>query len=918
MVSSARVLNPGTRLDTYEITSQIGEGGMGEVYRARDASLNRDVAIKVLRSLIANDPDRLARFKREAQALASLNHPHIAQIFGLERSDALSSAFIVMEFVDGEELAERIRRGPLPIDVALPIARQIAEALEGAHEQGIIHRDLKPANIKIKPDGTVKVLDFGLAKASDPAMSSSASLMNSPTLSMHATAAGIILGTAAYMSPEQARGRAVDKRADLWAFGCVLFEMLTGQRAFGGDDVTDTIVAVVSKDPNWQALPASTPLGIRRLLAHCLEKDPKKRLDSAAAARIEIDEAIAPGTATSLVVEPVAASRPFPWSQAIAWTMAVVAIGVAGWESRSRAGSTAPTAVYASIDAPPGFVLGEDDAIVPLPTRNPLAFTPDGRSIVVQAAKAGKPQLFLRSLDSPDARPIAGTEDARVPFVSPDGKWVGFWTANELKKVPIDGGTPTTICPVPAILGPYGATWGSGDVIVYADNESRRLFRVSSNGGTPVAISEHPPAQRRHIEPWFLPDGKRVLFSDASIMNAGDVRLMVQSIDGGSPVLVQALATHGRALPNGRLAFLRVGTLLTAPFDAATATTRGEPVAAMGSVMQSGIRGRFDADVGGGMLDVSSTGTLAAIRGPLTGSVLTPLAWVDRQSHVTPAAPAQGAPHGGTVWARISPDQSRIIVAIQTPMKRETWIVDRTRDVWTPCNNCADDFGSVAWSHDGRHMAATHDAGLSIHTVDASAPDEELVHEDNRLLLVAQWLPDGRIIYLSGDGATKFEIKVLEPGSHTGRTIVPMGVGNDPNVSPDARWLAYVTPQNGDDVVMVQAFPGPGPRMQVSAGAGTNPAWSADGRTLYYIGRGTSNRSETIMMAVDVRSGDTFEAGKPHELFRRAESQRCGIMRCYDVSADGSRFLFSDKASSVRETVSRFDLILNWTATLPH
>jgi Tol biopolymer transport system component len=884
---------------------------MGEVYRARDSSLHRDVAIKLLLPSVANDPDRLARFNREAQALASLNHPHIAQIYGLEKAPGPAgpgSLFIVMEFVDGNELAQTIARGPLPLDEALPIARQIAEALEGAHEQGIIHRDLKPANIKVRPDGTVKVLDFGLAKAAEPALSSSAGVMNSPTLSIHATQAGLILGTAAYMSPEQARGRAVDKRADLWAFGCVLFEMLTGKRAFGGDDVTDTIVSVVSKEPDWAALPAATPPGVRRLLQRTLEKDPKRRLDSAAAARLEIEEARGAAVAPH-VAAPV---RP-GWSVALPWALACVAAAaaaVAWWNGSQRASSTP---LYASLDAPSGFVLGEDDSITPLPTRTPIVFTPDGRALIIQAAKDGKPQLFLRPLDHPGARPIAGTEDAHVPFVSPDGKWIGFWTANELRKVPIEGGTPTTICAVKAPLGPHGAAWSAADVIVFGDYESARLMRVPATGGTPALLTPAPGLQRRHLSPFFLPDGRRVLYSDAAITDASDVRLMVQSLDGGEPKLVLASASDGRVLPSGQLAFMRLGTLMTVPFDASRAETKGDAVAALGSVMQSGVRGRLGADIGPGMFAVSKQGALAAIRGPLTGSVPSALIWVDQQGRETSADPTSTGPAGGNLWQRISPNGSRAIIAVQTPMHREIWFADWSRDLWTKCDSCPATFTSGVWSRDGRRIVMTTKTALVVHTVDGSATDEELMHEDGRVLLPTQWLADGRVVYESSADFSSFEIKVLDPGSHTGRVVTPMGTGSEPDVSPDGRWLAYTSREG---VVMVQAFPGPGAKTQVSAGSGSNGAWSPDGRTLYYLARASPGAPSTMMMAVDIRSGSAIDAGRPRELFQRLESQRCGIMRCFDVSPDGSRFLLRGR-SAKHESVDRLDLVLNWTTTLP-
>ncbi len=911
-------LAAGVRLGQYEIVSALGAGGMGEVYRARDTRLGREVAIKVLLPSVANDPDRLARFSREAQVLASLNHPNIAHIYGIEDADGVKA--LVLELVEGEDLAQRIARGPIPLDEALPIARQIADALEAAHEQGIIHRDLKPANIKVRPDGTVKVLDFGLAKALDPAGASSANAMNSPTLSMHATQAGIILGTAAYMSPEQATGKAVDKRSDLWAFGVVLLEMLTGRQTFGGETTSHVLAAVLKDEPDWTTLPGTTPLPIRRLLRRCLEKDRKRRLADASDAKLDIDESMtspADGVAAkpdAQILNPVPAwQRALPWALVAALTVAL-AIGGALWRGGSR---EQPTPVYASLDAPADHVLGEDDAIVSLPTRTPMVFTPDGRSLIIQAARAGKPQLFLRSLDRPDARPIAGTDDARVPFVSPDGKWVGFWTANEIRKVPIEGGAATTVCILKATLGPYGAAWSLGDVIVFGDQESGRIMRVPAGGGTPAPVTAQPPVGRRHAAPFFLPDGKRILFSDIATADAKDSRLMVQAVDGGDARVVIVAAGDGRLLPSGPLVFMRLGTLMTVPFDPARAEVKGDAVVAMGGVMQSGLLGRTGANnTVAGMFAVSSLGTLAVVRGALTGPASeSRMIWVTRDGQSSSAEPATGAPAGRRLWARISPDGSRAIVSVTTPMHRETWLLDWTRDAWVPCTDCGNQLIGVdgVWSPDSRRLVVGKNDTLVAHALDDSVPDQVLVQESGRVLMASGWQADGRIVYQSSPDLTNWEIKLLDPGGHTGHVVVPLGTGSQPELSPDGRWLAYVSEQTGRPEVIVQAVSGPGSRGQISAGGGDNPAWSVDGRTLYYLGRGTSGPA---VVAVDIGASSELTAGKPRELFRPPNSQRCGTARCFDVSADGKRFLLREQSVAKRESVTRMDLVLNWTGTL--
>ena len=908
-------LNAGQRVGVYEIVARLGVGGMGEVYRARDTKLNRDVAIKVLLPAVANDPDRLARFSREAQVLASLNHPNIGAIYGIEESNGVTA--LVMELVEGVDLSQRIARGAIPIDEALPIARQIAEALEAAHDHGIIHRDLKPANIKVRSDGTVKVLDFGLAKAVDATAGSSATAMNSPTLSIHATQAGIILGTAAYMSPEQAAGKTVDKRTDLWAFGVVLLEMLTGRQTFAGETVSHVIAAVLKDEPDWAALPTNTPTSIRRLLRRCLDKDRKRRLDSAAAARLDLDDALgAPSDAAgnSAPLDPASRSawlRALPWALVVAATIALAAVG-ALWRGGDR---RQPTPVYASLDAPADHVLGEDDRSASLPTRTPMVFTPDGRALVIQAARAGKPQLFLRSLDRADARPIAGTDDARVPFVSPDGKWVGFWSAGEIRKVPIDGGAATTLCALRAPLGPYGADWGSGNVIVFGDEVSGRIMRIPAGGGTPAPVTVQPPTGRRHTEPFFLPDGKRILFSDIAASDTQDSRLMVQSIEGGDSRLVMASAADGRLLPSGQLVFMRLGTLMTVGFDQARAEVQGEAVVAMGGVMQSGLRARLGANnTAAGMFAVSSLGALAVVRGPLSGPSTNALTWVTRDGLSSSPEPATGAPVGSRLWTRLSPDGSRALVSVITAMRRELWIADWQRDAWTACRDCQSALAAGMWSPDGRRLILSGDETLVVHALDGSVPDEVLLRESGRVLIPSGWRADGTIVYQSSADMTNFEIKLLDPGSHIGRVVVPLGMGTAPEVSPDGHWLAYQSAQSNASEVVVQAFPGPGSRTQISAGGGFNPVWSADGRTLYYLR--LTDGDPDLLVAVDIAASPALSAGKPREVFRRAGVQRCGTARCFDISADGRRFLMRDRTAVEHLSVTRMDLVLNWTSTL--
>ena len=885
---------------------------MGEVYRATDSNLKRSVAIKVLPASVAGDADRLARFRREAEVLATLNHPNIAAIYGLEKTPDCTA--LVMELVEGDDLSQRITRGAVPIDEALAIAKQIAEALEAAHEQGIIHRDLKPANIKVRSDGTVKVLDFGLAKAMEPPAGSSPDISMSPTITTPAmTQAGMILGTAAYMSPEQAKGRTVDKRSDVWAFGAVLYEMLTGRRAFDGEDVADTLARILMKEPDWTVLPAALPRGAATVLRRCLQKDRRQRIRDIGDVSLALEGAFETAVAHSL------ASGSRRWTQVLAWSMAAVALLSAGalmWRNADR-GQVTP--LYASIDVPPNTVLGEDDMLVHLPTRTPMAFTPDGRSLIVQVARDGKPQLVLRSLDRPDARPIAGTDDARVPFVSPDGKWIGFSTVSEIRKVPFEGGTPTAICTVSGSLGPIGATWGARDVILFGD-PGGRIMRVSAGGGAPVPVTAAPAARHQHATPFFLPDGVRFLFSDVSFLDARDTRLMIQSIDGGDAQVVLPSATDGRVLLPGRLVFMRLGTLMTTAFNAVSGKVVGAPVAALDHVMQSGLRRRASANnTGAGMFAVSSRGDLAVVRGDVTGGEESPMIWLTQDGRARSAEPTSGAPAGGRLSSRISPDGTRAAVTIITPTRFELWIADWKRNVWTQCTGCRGDFLSpFVWSSDGRSVLLSDMDTLIAHTLDESAPDHVLVQESDRRLTPRAWLADGRIVYESRASAPinvlapAVETKLLDSGARVGRVIAPPG-GRDAEVSRDGRWLAYTSLQSGQlNAVVVQAFPVPAARTSVSAASGgSNAVWSIDGRRLYYL---TQDTGEVTVHAVDITTnGGVLNAGTPRDLFRLRESI-CGG-RCYDVS-DGPQFLFRGTGRT-GEGVTRMDLILNWTTTLP-
>jgi eukaryotic-like serine/threonine-protein kinase len=648
-------LAPGTRLGPYEITAQIGVGGMGEVYRATDTNLKRAVAIKVLPETVAADAERLARFQREAEVLASLNHPNIAIIHGLEKSDGMTG--LVMELVEGPTLADRIGQGPIPIDEALAIAKQIAEALEAAHEQGIIHRDLKPPNVKVRDDGTVKVLDFGLAKIIEGEARSSSSLSMSPTITTPAmTQAGVILGTAAYMSPEQAKGRLADKRSDVWAFGCVLYEMLAGRRVFQGDDVTDVLVAVLSKEPDWTALPAATPPAIHRVLRRSLERDRRRRLADIADARLELEEAL---IAPAIEAVPAAGPRAALWRRLmLPIGSAVVAASLAGWVAWTMRPVVSRPVTRFSITLPAG------GRFLPIEsTRHLVAVSPDGSRI----AYVANGRLYLRMRDQ---LPAVAITEAVSPFFSSDGQWLGFWQEGQLKKVSVNGGAPIVLC---ASANPLGASWAADDTILYGQGPGG-IWRVSAAGGTPENLVKVNAGERAH-GPQLLPGGRVVLFTLAQGGEIwDDAKIVVQSLDGGTRHVVVRGGTDARYLPTGHLVYAFHGSLRAQPFDVGRLEVTGLPVPLVDDVAQS-----VGGVSGAAQFAVSGDGTLVYV--PSLSVVATArFFWVDRMGHEEPVS----APPGLYLVPKLSPDGGRVAyftVADNNPGSTDIWIYEFRRRV---------------------------------------------------------------------------------------------------------------------------------------------------------------------------------------------------------------------------------------------
>jgi serine/threonine-protein kinase len=914
-------LTLGARLGPYEIIAQIGVGGMGEVYRATDTNLGRDVALKVLPETFAQDPERLARFEREAKTLASLNHSNIAIIHGFEKAPGLRA--LAMELVEGPTLAERLAQGAglsthsLPIDETLAIAKQIAEALEAAHEQGIIHRDLKPSNIKLRPDGTVKVLDFGLAKAMEPTGVIASRLSDSPTITTPAiTQAGVILGTAAYMSPEQARGKVVDKRADIWAFGCVLYEMLTGRRVFEDDEVSDTLGAVLTKDPDWGALPADTPSAIRRLLRRCLARDRRARLPDIGSARLDIDEARAEPFLPTVDPSPVesngARARRFvTWATGTAAVAALAAFGV--WTAMRAQPAGLPIArVLIGVGPAERLLSGlrlDTSSGQGRPSRTAIAFSPDGRSLVFSAEREGRVQLYLRRLDQLDATAIPGTEGASNPFFSPDGQSLGFHADGALKKVPLNGGPVVELCKVDLV---YGVSWGRSDQIVFAQ-QNGGLWRVSAAGGTPTAVTKLNDGEVSHRLPQFLPDGDTVLstVTKSGFPSWDDTLVVAQSLATGDRRVLIEGGADARFVPTGHLVFLRRGTLMAVPFDARRLQVSGAPVGLIADVMQAANIQPLQIDTGAGQFAVSDSGSLVYASGGVYAQDRWSLVWVDRtgRSEALRVAP-------GTYLApRLSPDGRRVAFTSSTG-DWDLWTYDVPRGIAARVPMDGDQSGAL-WTPDGSRLTFTSEVkgrrALFSIAPDGSGSAEPLTATDlfEGFVIPNAWTSDGRSLAF----AYKRDIWLLSRDGKTERLVTSAGVlSSQADFSPDDRWLAYAT--FPDRQVYVQPYPALDRRVQVSTDNGTAPAWRQDGRELYYAEDASAGGPLRIrVMAVPITTTPTFSAGTPRVLFEgpfRIE----GPLRGYDVTPDGQRFLMVREVPQQRVRVSQMVLVQNWLEEL--
>jgi len=883
-------LSPGTRVGPYEVTAHIGAGGMGEVCRALDTKLNREVALKVLPVAFATDPDRMSRFQREAQLLAALNHPNIAAIYGLEDGGAQQA--IVMEMVDGDTLT-----GPLPIADALRIARQMADAIEYAHDRGIIHRDLKPGNIKVTPDGSVKVLDFGLAKAMDAtgeaAFSAHGSM--SPTLSLGATQAGLILGTAAYMAPEQAKGKSVDRRADIWAFGVVLHEMLTGQRMFSGDTVAETLASVIKDPIAVGKLPADTPAPIRRLIARCLERDLRRRLQSIGEARIILEDVIA-GTTSETEPQPAPDSRRsnrWPW--ALAGVAVLTAVVATGWAW------TRPTAALPAVAR---FTLAPPDGTtftVTGPNAPHIAVSPNGRYVAFIADDTQRQRtIWVRALDSLSAQRLDRTDGAMFPFWSPDSQHIAYFVDGKLMRISVAGGAPQTICDAPA--GEGGAWFqpeGQDGIIVFAPTTDGPLQRVLAQGGVPTAATTLAAGETGHSFPQFLPDGRFLYLARGS-----KPAIYVQS-PGAERTFVVSSVGRAAFSPPGLLVYLRDATLLAHRWNLDTLRLEGEPVSIAEGVRAGGGNGR-------NAFAISASGVLAYRGG---GSLNNMLTWYTRDGK--PASVLLET--GQHISFELSPDEKRLVVMMGNGNDVDLWLKDLTSGAFSRLTTAPGSEQEPTWSPDSRRVAYVNrneNQGALYETLIGSGKHTAIPNGNGQNFVLQTWTTDGKHLVVRR-GSVSGDISLIpvaqDDSSNTGGST-PQQILKEPyainqvRISPDGKWVAYTSLESGQPEIIVAAFPGFTDRRQISTGdiGAVQPLWRADGKELFFLGRNAK------LMAVDVMAGATLATGPVRELFQ-VVANPSAVMQVYAVTRDGKRFIVREPTRN-DGAVEQLYVVTNWTS----
>ena len=903
-------LSAGARLGPYEIVSPLGSGGMGDVYRARDLQLGRDVALKVLPDAFNEDADRLARFKREAQVLASLNHPHIAAIYAVQDSGTTHS--LILELVDGETLASRLRRGALPLDEAIQFAREIAAALQAAHEHGIVHRDLKPANIALTATDQIKVLDFGLAKALDKSGESGGAespggaagvyrpdgtdhpdrpdhpghpdLSPSPTVTV--TEPGMLIGTAAHMSPEQAKGRVADKRSDIWAFGTVFYEMLTGAQAFEGEDVLETLTSVMRDEPDWRRLPAATPSHVRALLERCLKKDRRQRLSDMAVVQFLLDAPPPSGTMTGSEVPlrtPASlAVRVLPWAIAAVLAAAlVVALGVRPASRQAAQPAVRTLVAQTGADAPLY-------AQQPFNTSN-LALSPDGGTFVYVGLQSGGRRLYVRKLDQLKAVDLPGIGTPFTPFFSPDGQWIGFNdTSNDLKKVRVTGGPVVTL----SKGGVFGGTWTEDDRIIFSlpSPQNGTLMQVSADGGTPTPFGSLTPGATVQRWPQALPGGKGVLYTEhTATVGFDSATIAVAPLSGGTPKVVMRGAFFGRYASSGHLLFVRQGTLFAVPFDLDRLETMGQPVPALDGVAVS-------PATGGAHFALALDGTLVYLPSEATGGDF-PISWLTREGEasVLRATPSR--------WANpsFSPDGQKLAIDIFDGKQSDIFVYEWARDTLTQLTFDPGDDTWPAWTPDGRRIVFGSDRATpgipNLYWVNADGTGEVTqLHEGPASELPLSWHPSGKFLtYTQGAAGGQADTMILPlegdaiRGWSPGKPFVFLNTPATESYamfSPDGRWIAYTLtePVGTAGEVYVRPFPGPGGPWRISTQSGVQPEWLPSGHELLYL-EPTTNTIKYVSYTV---VGDSFRANTP-QVWQPTAFTRFGRGRSFGLHPDGKR-----------------------------
>jgi len=886
-------LNPGSRIGPYEILSTLGAGGMGQVYRAKDTRLGRIVAVKAMHESFAQDPERVARFQREAQLLASLNHPNIAAIHGVE--ELQGARFLVLEFVDGRPLSDILQGGAPPFADAMAIARQIAGALATAHERGIIHRDLKPGNVMVTPDGQVKVLDFGLGKAIEGEASQAGEPggppANSPTMTMAATQAGIILGTAGYMSPEQAKGRIADKRSDVWAFGCVLFELLTGKRAFDGEDVTEILAAIVRGEPEWTALPATIPEPVRDLVHRCLIRNRTERIGDMSVVQFLLNERASGAMPVSSAL-PARGGRSFglPMVAGLVAAAVVITAGVPSLWPRAGAPATAARVARLSIAVPDGDVTSLNMA--------PVAVSPDGSATVYVASRDNKVQLFLRVLAEPEARALPGTDNARSPFFSPDGQWIGFFAQGKLKKITVGGAALQDVADAPDARG---GTWGADDTIYFAPTNVSSIWKAPAGGG---GGTEFIPLDRTKGEvslrwPQLLPGDQSMLFSVWTGPGLDESQIVEQSLTSNERHLLMRGGHTPRYVSPGFLTYGRLDRLFAVPWRPGVRDLSGVVPLTLSETP------RLENE-GSSAFAVSTDGTLVYVAGD-PARLAQKIVWVDRAGK-TESLPLPGREFESV---NISPDGRQAVVQIQDAVIG-LWMYDFARQSLTPFLATGASSQAPVWTPDGKRIVYRGTrAGfrnLFMKSADGTGTEVRLTTKERVIHTPTSVSSDGWVVFnesgfsVNGgvsiwrvriDGEGKPE-PLLQNGESTGM------------VSPDGNWLAFMGAPDPQPEIYVQPYPGPGPRRQISVGGGAFPRWSRDGKELFY-----DTIDQNRMMGVTITSSPTLSVGTPHVVLEGRYRTSINANTQYDVSLDGRRFLRVQRVQP-DFPVRQIEVVLNW------